>query len=134
MTALRWITGSARKRASAARVTNGSGASSTSAHVRELGARLGEPAAVALQEVERGVVRDAKQPRPQRRQLVGEREPERVERLRERVLHDVLALDHRAGEPRAVAMQLGPDGGDHREELVARAGDGGVGVAFGRHG
>jgi hypothetical protein len=55
-----------------------------------LRARVGQLAAVAAQEVDRGVVRDAEQPRAQRRH-VG-RQAERVERLRERVLDDVLAF------------------------------------------
>jgi hypothetical protein len=62
ITALRWVTGSTAKLASAARITAGSGRSSTATELVDVVAQFGELAPVALQEVERGVVRDAKEP------------------------------------------------------------------------
>ena len=88
----------------------------------DLGVQVDVFVAVALQEIDRRVVRDAKQPGAQRRHLGGE--AQRVERLGERVLDDVLALDDRAGEARAVAMQLGAHAVDHGQELLARIGEG----------
>ena len=78
---------------------------------------VGVLAPVALQKIHGLVVGDAKEPRPQRGHLG--LQAERIERLRQRLLHDVLALDHRAREARAVAVQLRPDGIDEPEELLA---------------
>jgi hypothetical protein len=70
--------------------------------VGELADRLDEPPIVAPQEVDRGVVRDPQQPRPQGWELA--RQAERVVGLRQRLLHHVLAVDRRTDQPRAVAM------------------------------
>src|SRR4051794_25910718 len=67
--------------------------------------------------IERGVVSDPEEPGPQRRHV--RCKAECVERLRERVLHDVLTLDDGAREAGAVAVQVGADIGHHGEELLA---------------
>jgi hypothetical protein len=115
MTELRWLTGSAMKRASAARAMVGSGDSSYPA-TSEVGAHLRVLGAVPLEIVDDGVVRDLEQPRPERWRLGIERE--RIGRPRERLLDDVIALDHRPREPGAAAVELGADPLDDGEELV----------------
>src|SRR5262249_41868492 len=76
---------------------------------------------VPSQEVHGGVVRDAIQPGPERRRLV--HLAEREVGLGQRVLHHVLAVEHRAGHVRAVAMQLGPHLGHEIHEALPRIGD-----------
>ena len=69
------------------------------------------------QMVLRGIVGDAKQP------LLGTLDRgvavERLQRLQHRLLHDVLAVDHRAGHAGAVAMQLRAQSGEHRLQCRA---------------
>src|SRR5262249_62037392 len=76
---------------------------------------------VASQEVHGGIVRDVKEPRPERRRLL--HLAEREVRLRQRVLHHVLAVEHRAGHARAVAVELGPHLGHEIHEALPRLGD-----------
>ena len=121
MTALRCVAGSETNRASAARTTAGSGLSSNPAS-SSIGMDLGETSAMALQEIERGIVCDAKEPRPKRRHV--RRETQGVESLGERLLDDVLALDDGAGETRAITMELGPHACDEGEELLTCIGKG----------
>ena len=75
-------------------------------------------ALVATKKVHGGVVRDAKEPGAELHWLghLGER----VERLGERVLHEVLAVDDIAHHAGAVAMKLGPDLADELNELRPR--------------
>ena len=73
---------------------------------------------VAAQEVDGRVVRDAKQPGAQRRRL--DLHPDGVERLGQRVLHHVLAVDRRADQARAVAVQGRAKLADQGEEALAR--------------
>lgn len=87
-------------------------------HVRILIRVNGGEARAAAQKIQRRIVRDAKQP-PLR---IGGRAGAVVsfERLHERILHHVLAIDHRAGHARAVAVQLGPQIGEKPIEDRAR--------------
>jgi hypothetical protein len=76
--------------------------------------RLSRADRPASQQVQRTVVRDPEQPRSKRRRLVqlvqGEEGPHK------RILHDVLAVDDRSHQPRAVAVQLGPQLAGQGEE------------------
>ena len=76
---------------------------------------------VTAEEIDRGVLRDAKEPRAQRGQL--RRLTEGIERLRERILDDVFAVDRGADESRGVAMEVRAHRLDHREELLTRGGE-----------
>ena len=66
--------------------------------------RLRLPYRAAAQQIERAVMGNSKQPRPKLRHLLDL--VERRERAGERILHDVLAVDHRSHQPRAVAVQF----------------------------
>ena len=85
--------------------------------LRELRDRLDEAALVATKKIQGRIVRDAKEPGPQRRQL--RRQAGRVERLGERLLDHVLAVDRGAHQARAIAVQLGPQISDQGVELLA---------------
>ena len=69
--------------------------------------RFGHAHRAAAQQVERAVVRDAEQPGPKRRRLPSKL-VQRHEGPGERVLHDILAVDDRSHQARAIAVQLGP--------------------------
>ena len=61
-----------------------------------------------------GIVGDAKQ--PVLRLFDRDAAVERLQRLDQRLLHDVLAVDHRTGHAGAVAMQFRAKAGEHRFE------------------
>ena len=88
-------------------------------HVRFLARSKSFLPSAAAEKVQRGVVRDAKQP------ALGIAEPARrrklLDRLDQRVLQHVFAIDHRADHARAIAMQLRP----HRNQQGVDAGRGG---------
>ena len=77
--------------------------------------RLARPMALVAPVIDRPVVRDPEQPRPQVGQRLHVREL--VVRPGERVLDHVFAVGDRAGYARAVAMQLRPDAIDELQEL-----------------
>ena len=80
---------------------------------------LGRADRAAAQEIERTVVGDAEQPGAHWRALL--QLVERDEGAGESVLHHIFAVDHRAHQPRAVAVKLRPQLFDERQELcVAR--------------
>ncbi len=68
--------------------------------------RLAHARLVTPQLVQRAVVGDAEQPGAERRHLVHLRQ--QVVGAGQGLLHDVLAVGHRAGHARAVAVQLRP--------------------------
>ena len=60
-------------------------------------------------------MRNSKQPRPKLRHFLDF--VERHERSRDRVLHDVLAVDHRSHQPRAITVKFGTQLGRQRQKL-----------------
>jgi hypothetical protein len=72
----------------------------------------------AAQQVERRVMRDAKEPRfgivDRRERRIG------LDRLDQRLLHRVFAIDDRAGHPGAIAMELRPQFAEQPVESGAR--------------
>ncbi len=80
--------------------------------------RIGLAHGPAAQDIERAVMRDPKQPRPKLRHVSDL--VERRQRPGHRVLHDVLTVDHRTHQPRAVTMQLGAEFGRQGHQLRPR--------------
>ncbi len=72
---------------------------------------------VPAQMVERPTVSDLKEPGAEYRHLFDLRE--RVVGASECVLDDVLTVANRTGHPRAIAVQVGADGGDERQKPFA---------------
>src|SRR5262249_9519164 len=72
---------------------------------------------VSPKKVDRRIVRVSEEPRTERRR-VG-REAQRIERFRQSLLNDVLAVDERACKARTIAMELGANFGDEVEESLA---------------
>jgi hypothetical protein len=79
--------------------------------------RLAHARLVAPQMIQSAVVRDAEQPGAERRHLVHLRQ--QVIGAGQGLLHDVLAVRHRAGHARTVAVQLRPQIGHQLEETAA---------------
>ena len=76
---------------------------------------LGRADRAAAQKVDRAVVGNAEQPGAHGRVLL--QFVQRDEGPGEGVLHDILAVDYRAHQPRAVAMKLRPQLAGERQEL-----------------
>ena len=76
--------------------------------------RFGHAHRPAAQQVEGAVMGDPEQPGSKRRRLL--QVLQRRESPNERVLHDVLAVDDRSHETRAIAVQLGPQLAGQGEE------------------
>ena len=85
--------------------------------------RIDVPVLVPPQEIHRGVVRDAKQPGAKRRRRLHFRQ--RVPGFGQRVLHHVLAVEHRASHARAIPVQLGTHLVYEVHEALSRLGRGG---------
>jgi hypothetical protein len=77
--------------------------------------RLGPAHRAAAQQIECAVVRDPEQPGSKRRHLL--HLLQRHKGPGECVLHDILAVDDRSHETRAIAMQLGPQLAGESEQL-----------------
>jgi hypothetical protein len=110
MTLLRWATG---RRISVRRLAAVDVALALGDHVEILVGLQAFPARPAAQEIERRIVGDAKQPALGVGDGAGARKG--LDRLGQRLLQDILAIDHRARHARAVAVQPGPE---LRQELV----------------
>ncbi len=69
----------------------------------------------AAQEIQRGVLRDPKQPPPRIADGAGGRQ--RLDRLDQRILQHILAVNHRACHARAIAMQHRPHLGEQAVDV-----------------
>ena len=82
--------------------------------------RLGRADRFGAHEVQRPVVGDPEQPRPQRRRLLQLVQCDKG--AGEGVLHHVLAVDHRAHQAGCVTVKLRPELGGERQEIGATRG------------
>jgi hypothetical protein len=82
--------------------------------------RLSHAHGAAAQQIEGAIMRDPEQPGSKRRHLLQALQLKVLQRHQspgERVLHDVLAVDDRSHETRAIAVQLGPQLAGQSDEL-----------------